>query len=140
MYLHPERLLGASVGAPGHITYINDTEPWPRGTADISDVFGISLNTSAMAKIPTQMIVGDDDNEGDTPGGFWDWVHDTLGDQEDLTPRVDGRLDALKKLQLNWAKNGVNATFETVDNVSHDSDGVREKVLAWLGPLVKQRY
>lgn len=84
------------------------------------------------------MVVGSEDTKPDSPGAFWDWVHATLGEQEDLTPREKGRLETLRELRDDWEANGIRVGFEVVKGVAHESDGVRPSVLRWLRPLVRE--
>ena len=98
---------------------------------------GRSVDKEAIAKVPVQMIVGGEDTKPDNPGAFWDWVHATLDEQEDLMLREKGRLETLKDLRDDWEANGIRVGFEVVEGVAHESDGVRSSVLRWLKPLVR---
>ncbi|WP_222854074.1 hypothetical protein [Fodinicola acaciae] len=75
LYLHPERLLGAAIGAPGVVTLPDDTLPWPAGLSNVDEVLGVRPDWDAIRQVPVQLVIGDRDTETweisltpDTPG------------------------------------------------------------------------
>src|SRR5690606_4666895 len=74
-YLHPNRLLGASIGAPGRITYLDDTKKWYVGINNFEETFGVPIRYELMKQVPIHMVVGGEDvemgeiNDKDDP--FW---------------------------------------------------------------------
>ncbi len=62
LYLHPHRLLGVSIGAPGVVTLLDDKSDWWIGVRDVLPRFGVKMNLPAMRKVPVQMVVGANDN------------------------------------------------------------------------------
>jgi poly(3-hydroxybutyrate) depolymerase len=50
LYLHPDRLAGASVAAPGSI-WLDQTIPWPDGTADLAERFGTDVDLTALRAV-----------------------------------------------------------------------------------------
>ncbi|RAK94840.1 uncharacterized protein BO80DRAFT_292835, partial [Aspergillus ibericus CBS 121593] len=40
LYIHPERLMAVSVGAPGRVTMLDEAGKWPGGVGDVEGVFG----------------------------------------------------------------------------------------------------
>ncbi|MEM7692621.1 MAG: alpha/beta hydrolase, partial [Pseudomonadota bacterium] len=60
-YLHPHRLRGVSIGAPGVVTLLDEDLPWWTGVADLEQQFGITLNLDLMRAVPVQMVVGSAD-------------------------------------------------------------------------------
>ena len=65
LYLYPERLAGLSVGAPGLVTLPDQQRPWWTGIGDLESLFGINVDFDTIARVPVQLIVGDDDRETD---------------------------------------------------------------------------
>ncbi|GAA5026207.1 hypothetical protein ACFQRL_12080 [Microbacterium fluvii] len=61
-YLHPERLLAVSIGAPGRVTLPDTAEPWPHGVGGAGAVFGADVDLAAVAAVPMQVVVGADDH------------------------------------------------------------------------------
>jgi poly(3-hydroxybutyrate) depolymerase len=62
LLLHPDRLAGAVVSAPGRVTLIDPSEPWPRGTADTRARFGIDVDAARVATVPTMLTAGEGDD------------------------------------------------------------------------------
>lgn len=71
LYLHPERLFGASIGAPGRPTYLDPEQDYYYGIRDWKAVFGQEIDYEALKKIPVQLIVGENDVRfiGESPYG-----------------------------------------------------------------------
>src|SRR5690606_16426524 len=63
LYLHPERLLGASVGAPGIVTLLDRHHDWWVGVRDFEERFGKPLDLEAIRRVPVQLVVGGADTE-----------------------------------------------------------------------------
>ncbi|WP_447928707.1 hypothetical protein [Vreelandella sp. EE27] len=102
-YLHPDRLLGLSIGAPGRITYLDSNIPWYEGIADIEVQFGKKVNFEELKNVPVQMIVGEDDIED-------------LG----KTRYGKNRVERLKALQRNYEEHGITVQLDTVPATQHE--------------------
>ena len=63
-YLHPHRLNAISIGAPGMVTMIDDTNDWWVGTKNLYQKFNAHLNPKAMAKVKVHMVIGEKDLDG----------------------------------------------------------------------------
>lgn len=57
-YLHPERLAGVSIGAPGRATLLDDSRAWWAGTADVEERFGHRIDLAALARVPVVSTFG----------------------------------------------------------------------------------
>jgi dienelactone hydrolase len=149
LYIYPERVFAASVGAPGRVTRLDKTLKWPQGIADVGEVFQKDLTESdgeisleGIRKINgIQMIVGGDDTE--VPGEFNDWVAKLKGKApKSTTPTLEpmwiSRVETLKKLHEEWHSLGISSTFEVVEGVKHDSNGVNPTVVKFLEPLMRE--
>ena len=126
-YLHPDRLLGVSIGAPGMITLIDSGRPWWLGTRDLEAHFGISLRLDEMRNVAVQMVIGGEDiatweiNNHDSPG----WI-----DGADAAGRT--RLERLAALRENYEQAGIPVRHDIVAGVAHDGYGVLEPVRSFF--------
>lgn len=131
LYLHPERLLGISIGAPGMITYLDSTRPWHIGTQNFKDVFGVELNIEAIKKVPVHMVIGSKDTEtweiNVKNGPYWMEGVDRFGAT---------RIERLKGLQLNYSEVGMDVTFDTVPGVGHEGFKLLDAVKDYFKQLI----
>lgn len=116
LYLHPQRLLAASIGAPGMVTLLNDAESWWVGTRDLARVFGSALDIDAMKAVAIQMIVGGEDKET--------WEITVPESSPRWMPRVNDcgktRIDRLRALQASFAAKDIEARLDIVPGVAHE--------------------
>jgi pimeloyl-ACP methyl ester carboxylesterase len=116
LYLHPRRLLAASIGAPGMVTLLDSSLPWWIGTADLEQRFGIPLEVSAIREVAIQMAVGDADVE------TWEITvppHSPL-----FMPGVNEagrtRIERLRTLAASFERQGIDVRFDLVPGVKHE--------------------
>ncbi|KAI1375290.1 alpha/beta-hydrolase [Hypoxylon crocopeplum] len=148
LYLHPERLAAVSVGAPGRTTVLDEQQDWPVGVKDVKALFGRTINKDLIKGVPIHLVVGGQDIK--IPGGedFWNWVRQLKarskgkdGDSNgipELQTIDQGRLTTLHNLRELWRQDGIEAQMDIVPGVAHDAKGVRERVLAFLQPLIQK--
>ncbi|TPX15871.1 uncharacterized protein E0L32_000205 [Thyridium curvatum] len=152
LYLYPERLAAASVGAPGKATSLDETQNWPIGIADVEDRFGRTVKKEVIAQVPIQMVVGSEDVHGHGGAEFWAWVRTqrlkAQGISEEDAAKthirtvevVGDRVKTLRDLQAEWLAQGITVQFDVVDGVAHDEQGVRGTVLEFIeSEMRKQR-
>lgn len=134
-YLHPERLVGVSIGAPGIVTLPAPDKPWWVGTGNIETIFGHEPNLAAMREVAVQMVIGGDDIE------TWDvtvspkssnWM---AGVNDAGTTRVD-RLRALEAAFLTL---GISVRFDVVPGVEHVGHLVHPPVKAFFADVLRKR-
>ncbi|KAJ7607838.1 poly hydrolase [Mycena polygramma] len=124
MYLHPERLRGVSVGAPGSVTRPSKGpgDAWPSGLRDVKEVFGREPDFEAVGRLPVQVVVG----ERDTETGM-------LG-KDEVAGRT--RVERAKYLCTALVGRGVRAELTVVPKVGHDGMKVLPALEEWLAALV----
>jgi hypothetical protein len=133
--LHPDRLWAASIGAPGSVTLLDTTRNWWVGVKDIKERFGVHFNPAELAKLPVQMLVGEQDLE------TWEIIH-----QPGSSTWMEGANDAggtrperLKSLKNSFEKIGVAVAFEVVAGISHERAKVLYLVQDFLTGVLKTR-
>ncbi|RYP66957.1 hypothetical protein DL771_007531 [Monosporascus sp. 5C6A] len=147
LYLYPERLAAVSIGAPGRVTALDDAQNWPRGVADVAQLFdGIEIRRDLIAQVSIQLVVGEDDTKTHGSPGFWEWIAEMKkgaggnGGGTDLPPMEKGRLETLRELQVAWKVEGIKARLDVVPGVAHNVAGVRETVLDFMRPLIRGNH
>ena len=128
LYLHPQRLMGASVGAPGTVTLPDDDKDWWIGIRGMEERFGISLDIDALRSVPVQLVIGDNDIETwevtvRTTSNFW---------MEGINDAGETRIDRLKALQRGLDSLGVKTRFDFVPGVAHHGVLIQEPVKAFF--------
>jgi len=114
-YLHPDKLQAVSIGAPGLATKLDDTKPWPFGTADTDKRLGSAIDIDALRKLPIQIIVGDQDNKDFQMPEKFKLVAEKL-----FGKYGSNRLENMKLLQENYVSNGLDSRLEIVKGVGHE--------------------
>lgn len=124
-YLHPSRLLGVSIGAPGMVTLLDDQQLWWVGVADLEEQFGVALNVPAMREVPVQMIVGGDDTDT--------WEITISEGSRYWMPNVNAagatRIDRITSLRDSFEQHDIAVQLDVVPGVRHEGfkllDGVQ---------------
>lgn len=116
LYLHPRRLLAASIGAPGMVTLLDDTKPWWIGTSDLEQVFGKALDIEALRAVKVQMIVGAEDVET--------WEITARPGSPRWIPGANDcgrtRVDRIRALRDSFAGRGIDVRLDVVPGVAHE--------------------
>lgn len=115
-YLHPQRLAGVSVGAPGMVTLLDFETDWHCGLRDAAARFGIAPDVSAMADVPVHMVVGDEDTDSDEilierSSPLW---------MEGVNAGGSTRIARLAALRDSFLRHGVAVRHELVPGVGHE--------------------
>ncbi len=132
-YLHPDRLAGLSIGAPGRITFIDRENPWWIGLKGFAEVFGHEPRIRELAEVPVQMVVGSADvetweinNKGDA-----NWM-----DGADAAGRT--RIERLAALRENFTAHGIDVRFDVVEGVAHEPMKVIPAVQEFFAELLTE--
>jgi poly(3-hydroxybutyrate) depolymerase len=134
LYLHPDRLAGVSIGAPGRITQLDDSLPWWLGTKDFAQRFGQPIDVDALRRVPVLMVVGDQDVdtwEIDNPGES-NWM---AGVEE----TGETRIERLRTLERNFVAHSIEVRFVLVPGVAHRASLTLPPVRDFFAELIKAR-
>lgn len=134
-YLHADRLLGISIGAPGMVTLIDPDTPWWRGTKNLPELFGRAPMIDAMRDVPVQMVVGDEDTETweitIQPGSrFW---------MDGANDAGRTRIDRIRTLKRNFEAHGIPVRLDLVPGVAHNGYKVLGPVHAFFDELLSRK-
>ncbi|WP_232663980.1 alpha/beta hydrolase [Pseudonocardia sp. TRM90224] len=115
LYTHPDRLLGAAVGAPGVVTLLDEERQWPAGVGGLEAALGVRLDLDAIRDVPVLLVVGGDDTEtweiGITPD-LPQWIEGV----NDVGVNRQVRMEALKG---SLVAHGVRVRHDVVPGVAH---------------------
>ena len=126
LFLHPDRVLAASIGAPGEVTLLDPEVDWWAGVRDIEAVFGKPLDLAALRRVPLQLVVGDQDTQTDeldpAPASrYW---------QSEAERCHANRIDRLRRLQRSLEDAGVTVQFELMRGIEHSAGPAPAMALA----------
>jgi poly(3-hydroxybutyrate) depolymerase len=116
-YLHAERIIGLSIGAPGMVTLLDREKAWHCGVGDVSRVFSQAVRWEFLPKTPVHMIVGAGDTETweitiQASSPWWmEGVNDSGGT----------RIERLASLKRSYEAHGIDVTWDLVPATGHDS-------------------
>jgi poly(3-hydroxybutyrate) depolymerase len=131
-YLHPDRLAGISIAAPGRITQLDDAQPWWLGTMDFEERFGRPVDLAALRRVPVLMVIGDADVET--------WEINNPGERNwmDGTEKTGTtRIERLRTLEQNFRDHGLSVRFETVPGIAHRGSPLLPVVEDFLAGLIR---
>ena len=126
LYLHPDRLKAASIGAPGTITSLNGTS-WPIGVGDAEEVFGIKVDIERIKRVKLHLVVGELDTAIAGEG-----IRDVIGGQVGAM----GRAEQLEGLKNDWEQLGIEARLDIVPGIEHDAIGALPAMKSFLKAVV----
>ncbi|EIN03559.1 poly hydrolase [Punctularia strigosozonata HHB-11173 SS5] len=125
-YLHPHRLLGLSIGAPGRITVPNTQHAWPLGVSNIQEVFEMDYGPDfrQMSEVPVHFVVGEKDTST------------KMIESKNEFEEGSTRLERIQILRDSWTRIGVRSTLSIVPGVKHEGKKCLPAVLSFLAPLL----
>ncbi|KAJ7623640.1 poly hydrolase [Roridomyces roridus] len=122
LYIHPTRLRGVSIGAPGSITRPTKTHVWPADLGDAKEVFAIEPDFALIAKVEVQVLVGEKDTDT------------SMLSRDDITGAT--RVDRAKYLHGALVERGVSATLSVVPGVAHEGIKCLSTMERWLSDRI----
>lgn len=134
LYLHPERLLAASIGAPGVVTLLDFDHDFWVGVRDFEKVFGKKIDLEAIRRVAVQMVIGGADLETweitITPEDAW-WM-----------PGADlagaNRNDRMRSLKAGFERHGIKVRHDIVPGISHDDRELIAHVKAFFAEVLSE--
>lgn len=134
LYLHPERMLAASIGAPGVVTLADFDHDWWVGVRDFEAVFGKAIDLDAMRRVAVQAVIGGDDLETweitITPQDPW-WMPGA--DLQGAT-----RNDRIRALKASLERNGLAVRLDVEPGVAHDDRKLVRHVKSFFADTLRQ--
>jgi len=134
-YLHPARLLGVSIGAPGMVTLLDDQYPWWVGVADIEEQFGIALDIPAMRQTSVQMIVGGSDTDT--------WEITIAEGSRNWMPNANiagkTRIDRIASLRDSFEQHGITVQHDIVPDVGHEGFRILDTVQSFFSAVLAEQ-
>ncbi|MBL4639161.1 MAG: hypothetical protein JKY57_01390 [Kordiimonadaceae bacterium] len=116
-YLHADRMIGLSVGAPGMVTLLDDSIKWHCGTGGMAEHFDQPILLNDMRKTPVQMVIGGDDTE------TWEITIKPSSPlwMEGANDAGTNRLERMVSLKTSFENNGIVVRHDIVPGIGHDS-------------------
>jgi dienelactone hydrolase len=140
VFLHPELVKAAAIGAPGGwaiaptATYQKKSLTFPAGTSDFREISGAKFDLKKVRKVPLLMILGDQDTNDAVPMG------DAYDRREtDLVIELFGKtpVERWSKSEMLYRQNKLNATFKLYPNATHTmTKEMRDDTIAFLKKYV----
>jgi len=136
LYLHPDRLRAASIGAPGSVTLPDDRNDYWVGCRNLEEVFGIALDPDAIAKVPVHLVVGGADRE------TWEITHAPGGKNwmENANMAGETRVDRIQTLEAALRGLGVKTRLDIMPGVSHDSVAASNRTRDFFLDVLQGRF
>lgn len=122
LYLHPERLAAVAVSAPGSVTVLDHSLPWPAGIGDTRQRFGITVDPAAVARVPVLLVIGSDD--------------DGRADLAAMGEPGRSRPAELDRLAETLARHRTTVRKVEVPGVGHDAAGTQPPVIDFFEDLL----
>jgi pimeloyl-ACP methyl ester carboxylesterase len=135
LFIHPERLLGCSIGAPGIVTLLDPDHDFWVGIRDFEAVFGKPIELERVRGVPVHMVIGADDTETWeirlTPADSW-WMEgaDALAEAN--------RIQRMAALRTSLEDNGVSVEQDVVAGAAHDGRLMLPYVDRWFAKVLER--
>ena len=127
-YLHPERLLACSIGAPGVVTLLDEEHDFWVGVQDLETMFGIAPDLAAMRSVAVQMVVGGDDID--------EWEITITPDDRLWMDGADlaggNRQNRMRLLKESFERHGIPVRHDVIHGVTHEGAKILPAVMAFF--------
>jgi hypothetical protein len=137
-YLHPHRLMGVSIGAPGVVTLLDDKSDWWVGVRDVLPRFGVKLNLPAMRRVPVQMVIGGNDTAeypGDIGRATPYWMGENVPGAS-FVAAGKNRRDMMVNLKRSFEAAGIAVRHDIVPGAAHESEKLDAQVQDFFGKIL----
>ena len=131
LYLHPERLLCAVVGAPGRATYLDNSEDWYAGIRDFEVQFGKPIDMQALKQVPVLLLIGAEDTQ---PINYSNDKTFTEASQK----HGDSRVARLRALYQNYQQHGMDVRLEEVPGLKHEGLKMTPQAAAFFKEVLEK--
>lgn len=135
-YLHPDRMLGVSIGAPGVVTLLDEDHDFWVGVRDLEHHFGTAIDIEGLRRVPVLMTVGGDDTET--------WEITITPESRLWMPGADlagaNRQDRLRSLRASYDRHGIAVRHVVVPGVGHEGFKLLDPVKAFFAETLANRY
>jgi dienelactone hydrolase len=123
-YLHPERLMAVSIGAPGAVTLLDRDRDWWCGVGDLESQLGHVLDYGKMRRVAVQMVIGAKDTRQRRvrirpTSPLW---------MEGANATGRHRRERLRALKASFKRAGIRVRYDVVRGVGHDGRKVLRPV------------
>ncbi len=133
--LHPDRILAASVGAPGAVTILDDTQDWWVGIRNTQDLFGLTVDPEAFQNLPIHFVVGDADSE------TWEITFEP-GDRyymDGANAAGRTRNERIATLAQAFKAVGAIVVLDSVSGATHDVTAVAQKTREFFADVLNSQ-
>ena len=134
-YLHPKRLAGVSIGAPGVVTLLDPAHDYWVGVRNLEATFGTRLEPEAMRAVPVHMVIGAEDKDRweitIKPGDAW-WM-------EGAALAGADRQERMHALKASFEAQGIAVRQDVVAGVGHSAAGVVGPVKTFFSEVLRER-
>ncbi len=141
VFLHPEMVKAAIVGAPGGwaiaptAVYHDKALTFPAGTSDFKEVSGKKFDLKKVQRVPLLMVLGDKDTNDAVPMG------DAYDKREsELVIELFGKtpVERWSKTVELYKENKLNATFKLYPNATHAmTKEMRDDMIAFIAKYAR---
>jgi len=136
LYLHPDRLLGVCVGAPGSATHLDFAKEWPAGIKGLKSIFGRDAEIDLVKKVPILLFVGSNDVEGPASKARLLLKGKNFGSEEEVSKT---RVEKTKILADNLRGAGLIVTSEIVEGPAHEMEECNLLAVDFVTRLMRNR-
>lgn len=134
-YLHAQRLMALSIGAPGMVTLLDDRLDWHCGIRGMAELLEAPIAWQAMREVPVQMVIGGDDTET--------WEITIKPDNRYWMPGVNdagsNRLQRMEALRQSFLKAGITVQHDVVAGVGHEGYRLLDTVKSFFASVLNQQ-
>jgi poly(3-hydroxybutyrate) depolymerase len=132
-YVHPDRLMAVSIGAPGAVTLLDHERDWWVGVRNLAAEFEIEPDYAAMRQVPVQVVIGGEDTDDVTiQPEERRWM---AGANDAGVTRV-ARLAALR---ASFERQGIAVQHDIVPDVGHDGFTLLGPVKAFFAETLRRQ-